>query len=156
MYDAVIEFWMFYSLAIGDVVMPTRCLQPFSRHTNLQEKLLGDLPQKILCGVHVADFGPRPCNCPRKFKVNGECTYSGTQFTCWTAGCVYKISCYVPNCNCFYMGKSQRYVETRVQEDIGENTKLYNTRILLPNRTATRSTSPSTPLQHHKPCYGLH
>ena len=98
----------------------------FSRHNNLQEKLLGDLQQKILWGVHNADFGPRPCNCPRKFKVNGECAYGSTRFSCQTAGCVYKISCNLPNCNCFYLGKSQRYVKTRMQEHIGEVTKLYN------------------------------
>jgi hypothetical protein len=35
----------------------------FSRHANLQEKLLGDLRQKIKCGVVNVDFGQRPCNC---------------------------------------------------------------------------------------------
>jgi hypothetical protein len=114
----------------------------FSRHNNLQEKLLGDLQQKILWGIHDADFGPRPCNCPKEFKVNGECTYGSTWFSCRTAGCVYKISCNVPNCNCFHVGKSLRYVKTPVQEHIGEVTKLYNKCMLLPNCTA-RSTSPS-------------
>ena len=120
----------------------------FSRHTNLQEKLLGDLQQKILWGFNGANFGPHPCNCLRKFKVNGECAYGGTRFMCRTAGCVYKnISCNVPNCNCFYVGKSQLYDKMRVQELIGAVTKLYNKCILLPNCTATRSTPPSAPSQ---------
>ncbi len=57
----------------------------FSRHTNLQEKLLGDLRRNIMRGITDVDFGPRPCNCPRKFKINGECAYGGTGFTCQTA-----------------------------------------------------------------------
>ena len=60
---------------------------------------------------------------------------------CWS---VYKISCKVKDCNCFYIGKSQRYVKTRVQEHIGEVTKLYNKIILLPNRSAS-STPPTIP-----------
>ncbi len=47
----------------------------YSRHTNLQERLLGDLKCKLLCGVVNADLGICPCNCPTKFKVNGECAY---------------------------------------------------------------------------------
>ena len=57
------------------------------------------------------------------------------------------ISCNVPNCNCFYVGKSQLYDKMRVQELIGAVTKLYNKCILLPNCTATRSTPPSAPSQ---------
>ncbi len=49
----------------------------YSRHTNLQERLLGDLKCKLLWGVVDADLGKRSCNCPNKFKVNGECTYGG-------------------------------------------------------------------------------
>jgi hypothetical protein len=79
----------------------------FSRHTNLQEKLLRNLQQNVLWGVADADFGPRPCNSPRQYKVNEKCAYGGECFTCQTAGSVYKISCNVPNCNCFYVGKSQ-------------------------------------------------
>ncbi len=60
---------------------------------------------------------------------------------------MYKISCNVPNCNCLYVGKSQRYIKTCVQEHIGEVTKLYNKCILPPNRNATRSTPPFAPLQ---------
>ena len=105
----------------------------FSRHTNLQEKLLGDLRRKLLVGIVDADFGPRPCNCPRKFKVDGVCAYGGSRFTCRTAGCVYKITCNVPDCRCFYIGKSQRYIKTRIQDHIGEVTKLYNKNVLLPN-----------------------
>ena len=117
----------------------------FSRHMNLQEKLLGDLRRKLLFGVVDADFGPRPCNCPKRFKVDGQCAYSsGSRFTCRTAGSVYKISCKIKDCNCFYIGKSQRYVKTRVQEHIGEVTKLYNKLILLPNRSAS-STPPPIP-----------
>jgi hypothetical protein len=79
----------------------------FSRHANLQEKLLRDLRWKVLWGVVDAGFGPCSCNCPRKYKVNGECTYGGRHFSCCTAGSVYKISCNANSCNCFYIGKSQ-------------------------------------------------
>jgi hypothetical protein len=98
----------------------------YSRHANLQEKLLGDLQQKVMCGVVDADFDQCPCNCPRNYKVNGECAYSGEQYSCRTAVIVYKISCNASNCNCFYIGKLQSYVKTLVQEHIGEVTKLYN------------------------------
>ena len=118
----------------------------FSRHTNLQEKLLGDLRRKLLMGIEDADFGPRPCNCPRKFKVDGVCAYGDSKFTCRTAGCVYKITCKVPNCQCFYVGKSQRYTKTRIQEHIGEVTKLYNKHVLLPNSTMP----PTAPSQQSK------
>jgi hypothetical protein len=117
----------------------------YSRHKNLQERLLGDLRRKIMLGIDDADFGPRPCNCPRKFKVDGECAYGGNKFSCRTAGCVYKISCKAPDCNCFYIGKSQRYVKTRVQEHIGEVTKLYNNIVMKTNRSTSRSTPPSAP-----------
>ncbi len=40
-----------------------RPCEVFSRHANLQEKLLGDLQRKVLWGVTDADFGPCPCNC---------------------------------------------------------------------------------------------
>jgi hypothetical protein len=119
----------------------------FSRHANLQEKLLGDLRRKVLWGVANADFGPHPCNCPRQYKVNGECAYGGECFTCRTAGSIYKI---LPNCNCFYVGKSQQYIKTRIQEHIGEVTKLYNKSILLPNRSAT--TPPLAHLQGSSTC----
>jgi len=61
----------------------------FSRHTNLQEKLLGDLRRKLMLGIVDADLGQRPCNCPRRFKIDGQCAYSsGDRFTCRTAGTV--------------------------------------------------------------------
>jgi len=117
----------------------------FSRHTNLREKLLGDLNRKLLHGVVDVDYGPRPCNCPARYKVNGKCAFStGGETTCRTAGIVYKISCKAnSNCKCFYIGKSQRYVKTRVQEHIGEVTKLYSKYILPSNRSnqSTRSLS---------------
>jgi hypothetical protein len=67
----------------------------FSRHANLQEKLLWDLRRKVLWGVADADFGLRPCNYPRQYKVNKECAYGGERFTCRAARSVYKISCNV-------------------------------------------------------------
>ncbi len=109
----------------------------FSCHANLQEKLLGDLRRKVLWGVADADFSLCPCNCPWQYKANGECAYGGERLTCQIAGRAYKISCNVPNCNCFYMGKPHQYIKTRVQEHIGEVTKLYHKSILLPNRTTT-------------------
>lgn len=99
-------------------------------------------------GIEDADFGPRTCNCPKKFKVDGVCAYGGSRFTCRTAGCVYKITCKVPNCKCFYVGKSQRYIKTRIQEHIGEVTKLYNKNVLLPNSASQSSTPPTAPSQH--------
>jgi hypothetical protein len=111
----------------------------FSRHSNLQEKLLADLRWKVLWGVVDADLGPQKCNSPARFKIKGECAYGGDE-SCWTAGTVYnKISCKHNNdtCNCFYIGKSQRYIKTRVQEHIGEVTKLYDKYILCLNRNAT-------------------
>ncbi len=63
----------------------------FSRHANLQEKLLGDLQQKVMCGVVDADFNQCPCNFPCNYKVNGECAYSGEQYSCRTAVIVYHV-----------------------------------------------------------------
>ncbi len=126
----------------------------FSHHANLQVKLLGDLPQKVLWGVADATFGPHPCNCPRQYKVNGECTYGGECFACQMAGSIYKeLSCNVPNCNCFYMGKSQQCIKTRVLEHIGEVTKLYKKSILLPNYSAT--TPPLAHLQGSSTCSSM-
>jgi hypothetical protein len=116
----------------------------YSRHTNLREKLLGDLNRKLLHGIVDADYGTRPCNCPTRFKINGNCAYSNGETTCRTAGIVYKISCKNESCKCFYIGKSQRYVKTRVQEHIGEVTKLYDKHILSSNQ-------PNQPLRSPPP-----
>ncbi len=94
----------------------------FSQHSNLQEKLLGDLKQKLLCGITNANLGTRPCNCPNKYKVNKKCPYGGNKSSCCTAGTIFKIACKAQNCNCFYISKSLRYVKTRVQGHVGEVT----------------------------------
>ena len=111
----------------------------YSRHTNLQEKLLSNLKCKLMLGITDKDLGQRPCNCRNAFKVNGNCAYGG-ETSCRTAGIVYKISCKGDNgnsaCNCFYIGKSQRYTKTRIQEHIGEVTKLYDKLVLSRNRAA--------------------
>jgi hypothetical protein len=105
-----------------------------SRHTNLQEKLLGDLKHKLLLDITDADYGTRPCNCPQQFLVDGKCAF-GNDSSCRTAGVVYKISCCASaNCHCFYIGKSQHYVKKRIQEHIGEVTKLYSNLILQTHR----------------------
>ncbi len=85
----------------------------YSHHSNLQEKLLGDLKRKLLWGITDADLGCRPCNCPRNHKVNGVCAYSRNGFSCQTAGTVYKITSKVNGCNCFYIRKSQQYVKKK-------------------------------------------
>ncbi len=67
---------------------PLKWLRPcivYSRHNNLQEKLLGDLRCKLLWNMVDADLGKCPCNCPRKFKVNGVCAYGGDN-SCHTSG----------------------------------------------------------------------
>jgi hypothetical protein len=95
----------------------------FSRHTNLQEKLLGDLKRKLMFGIITdKDLGQRPCNCRDAFKVNGERTY-GDDALCRMAGIVYKILCNSGKdgknstaCKSFYIGKSQLYTKTRIQE----------------------------------------
>ncbi len=71
----------------------------YSRHSNLQEKPLGNLKRKLLWDICDADFGQRPCNYPNKYKVNGKCTYGSKQSTCHTAGIIYNITCPAPNCN---------------------------------------------------------
>ncbi len=121
-----------------------RWLRPrvvYSRHTNLNEKLLGDLKQKLLIEIVDADLGQPPCNCPAKFKVNGACAFGGDE-SCCTAGVVYKVSCCASqSCNCFYIGKLQRYVKKRIQEHIGKVIKLYS-KLKLPNiRPAAHCTS---------------
>jgi hypothetical protein len=90
-----------------------------------------------MLGITDKDLGQRPCNCRSAFKVNGNCAYGGDT-SCRTAGIVYKISCKGKNgnsaCNCFYIGKSQRYTKTRIQEHIGEVTKLYDKLVSSHNR----------------------
>jgi hypothetical protein len=114
----------------------------YSRHNNLQEKLLGDLRCKLLWNVVDADMGKCPCNFPPKFKVNEVFAYGGDD-SCCTSGTVYKISCLLATCNCFYIGKSQRYVKMRIQEHIGEVTKFYAKKILATNhRSQTTTPSP--------------
>jgi hypothetical protein len=115
----------------------------YSRHTNLQERLLGDLKRKLLWGVIDTDLGKCPCNCPNKFKVNGECVYGGDN-SGQTSGTVHKISCKHDNCNCFYIGKSQRYIKTCVQEHIGEVAKLHAKNILTINHSQKSSPPPQS------------
>ncbi len=43
----------------------------YSRHSNLQEKLLGDLKHKLLWGITDANLGCCPCNCPETTKITG-------------------------------------------------------------------------------------
>ncbi len=50
-------------------------------------------------------------------------------------------------CNFFYIGKSQRYVKTRIQEHIGEVTKLYAKNILATNHRSQTTTPPPHPSQ---------
>ncbi len=59
----------------------------YSRYTNLQDKLLGDLKRKLMLGITDKDLGQHPCNCPDAFKVNGICAYGGDR-SCQTAGIV--------------------------------------------------------------------
>jgi hypothetical protein len=95
---------------------------------------------KMMLNITDKDLGQRPCNCRSAFKVNGNCAYGGDT-SCRTAGIVYKILCKGENgnsaCNCFYIGKSQRYTKTRIQEHIGEVTKLYDKLVLSRNRAST-------------------
>jgi hypothetical protein len=113
----------------------------YSRHNNLQEKLLGDLRHKLLWNVVDADMGKHPCNCPTKFKVNGVCAY-GDDDSCHTSRTVYKISCLSNGCKCFCIGKSQHCVKTHIQGHISEMTKLYAKNILITNRSQTTTTPP--------------
>jgi hypothetical protein len=74
-----------------------------------------------------------------------ECTYGGDN-TCQTSGTVYKVKCKAnKNCKCYYVGKSQHFVKTRVQEHISELSKLYAKYILPTNQLqqTTHSTSSS-------------
>ncbi len=72
----------------------------YSWHLKLQERLVGDLIRKLLWGVVDADLVKCPCNCPTKFKVNGECAYRGDK-SCCTSGTVYKILCKSDTLNYF-------------------------------------------------------
>ena len=102
----------------------------YSQHTNLHGKLLGNLRQKLPWGIVDADLGQRPCNCPCRFKVNEECAYGGDD-TCQTSSTIYKVTCKAnENCKCFYIDKSQCSVKTKVQEHIGEVSKLYTKYVL--------------------------
>jgi hypothetical protein len=68
----------------------------YSRHTNLHAKLLGNIKQHFLIGIVDADLGRWPCNCPTKFKVNGECVFGGDE-SCCTAGIIEKGVAVHPN-----------------------------------------------------------
>ncbi len=125
------------------MAMPTCCLRC---HSNLQEKLLGDLKHKLLWDITDTDLGCHPCNCPRNHKVKGVCAYGGNGYSCQTAGTVYKITCKANGCDCFYIGKSQRCVKKQVQEHIGEVAKIYAKTILPTNQQPARrmSSQPQT------------
>ncbi len=83
----------------------------YSCHSNLQEKLLGNLKRIFLWGITDANLGCHPQNCPRNHTVNGLWAYGSNSYSCQTAGTVYKITCKDNGCNCFYIGKSQQYVK---------------------------------------------
>jgi hypothetical protein len=118
-----------------------RCCLQLPLQLAIQEKLRGDLKCKLLWGITDADLGCHPCNCPRAHKVNGVCDDASS---CHTTRTVYKIMCETNCCNCFYIGKSQRYVKKQVQEHIGEVARLYG-KLILP-------TNQSQQTRHHPSC----
>jgi hypothetical protein len=59
---------------------------------------------------------------------------------------VYKIMCETNCCNCFYIGKSQRYVKKQVQEHIGEVARLYG-KLILPTNQSQKPCA-ARPLNH--------
>ncbi len=133
-------------------------LQPrviYSRHTNSHEKFLGNLKQKLLWKVIDANLGHWSCSCLTRFKINGECTYGGDA-SFQTAGTVYTILCKAKTtCNCFYIGKSQCYIKTRVQEHIDDVTKLYSKYILFFNQPQMTPNKPSTPQTKSLSCSSI-
>jgi hypothetical protein len=63
--------------------------------------------------------------CVYVYELKKSQPYDREHYSCQTAGILYKISYNASNCNCFYIGKLQCYGKTRIQEHIGEVTKLY-------------------------------
>ncbi len=55
------------------------------------------------------------------------------------------MSCLSNDCKCFYIGKAQRYVKTRIQEHIGGVIKLYAKNILATSHRS-QTTTPPIPL----------
>ncbi len=90
----------------------------YSQDSNPKKKLLGNLKRKLLCGITEANLGCQACNCPNKHKVTGVWAYGGETSSCQTASTVYKISGKAKDCNCFYIGKSQRYIKKCIHEKI--------------------------------------
>ena len=79
--------------------------------SNLCAKLNADTASKLMAVIYDLTWITRPCNCRLSFNVDGGCIYGKK---CRVAGVVYKATCKC--CNQVYIGKSQRYWKTRIQE----------------------------------------
>ena len=98
-----------------------------SRHSNLKEKLLGDLSRKVMRGVEDFEYVKKirrgKCTCVRTHKPNGECMYKEE---CETKAVIYKITCKC--CDSFYIGKTARSLKQRCQEHYQGLGKFYDKR----------------------------
>ena len=79
--------------------------------SNLGAKLNAETASKLMVGIDYLTWINRPCNFGPSFKVDGKCFYGKK---CRVSFVFYKATCKC--CNKIYIGKSQRYCKTRMQE----------------------------------------
>jgi hypothetical protein len=115
---------------------PRSCVV-FSRHTNLQEKLLGISNGKFVEELLMQTLVCTLATVHKSVKSMKSAPTATSTSRAALPEAYTKFRVMLINCNCFYIGQSQRCIKTRIQEHIGEVTKLYNKHILLPNRTST-------------------
>ena len=94
----------------------------YHRFPNLGQAFQGDLTTKLVKNVKSLDFDDEPCNCNRASKINGECAYGGD---CRKSIVIYKAEC--KDCNMAYLGNTQQKLKLRINQHLGEVSKLVNT-----------------------------
>ena len=91
----------------------------YTRFRNLRDLFNGDLSSKLIKGIVSQNFLMRQCNCNKRSKIDGNCTFAG-KFK--TTSCVYNIRCLV--CGKDYVGQTQNAAKTRTGHHCGGLIKL--------------------------------
>ena len=86
----------------------------YSKHTCFDEKLNGDLNNKVMKNIMYSELADRPCNCNVKSLLpNGKCMYGRK---CMTSMVVYELKWKVTGKS--YIGKTQDYLIKRTQQHV--------------------------------------
>ena len=97
-----------------------RVSMAYTGFPNLRDLFNGDLSSKVMKGIVSQNFRLRKCNCNKRSKIDGNCTFAGK---CKTTCCIYNINCLV--CGKDYVGQTQNAAKTRTGQHCGDVIKLF-------------------------------